>query len=233
VPDYGSERLDDLGPRYVETDFSRVIVEPCNAFTALLFVAIVVYWVWRIRGRFRQHPFVSLSLPVLLVGGIGGTIYHAFRRHSLFFYLDVIPIGLLVVMGSIYLWIRLRPRVWHMFVLAAIILTFPMLFVLHVETHVAIVIHYALLALLILIPVAIVLVRTQWRHFNLIKLTLVTFAIALLFRYLDPVSYRLMPGIGTHWLWHIFGAITTLVLAEYFYRLETEPIGPLPAPKPA
>ncbi len=226
-PNYGSERLGDLGPRYVETDFTRVIVEPCNAITAFFFVLIVGYWVWRLWGQFREHPFVSLSMPVLLAGGIGGTIYHAFRQHKIFFYLDVIPIGLLVVMGSVYLWIRLRPKWWHLVILAVIILTFPMLFVVHVEPHVAIVIPYAMLALLVLIPVTIVLVRTRGRHANLIKLTLVCFAFALLFRFLDPLSAPVLPGIGTHWLWHTFGALTTTILAEYFYRLETEPIGSL------
>jgi len=229
-PNYWTDRLADNGPRYVETDFSRVIVEPCNAITASFFIVIAAYWLWRLWGDFRRHPFVTICIPVLLAGGLGGTLFHALRRYPVFFFLDVIPIGLLVVMGSIYLWIRLRPRVWHCLVLIAILLTFPMLFVLHVETHVAIVIHYAMLALLVLIPVTIVLIRTRGRHANLIKLTLVCFAFALLFRFIDPLSAPVLPGIGTHWLWHTFGALTTTILAEYFFRLETEPIGPLPSP---
>jgi hypothetical protein len=219
----------DGGPRYVETDFSRWIVEPCNAMTAFLFVLLVLYFVWRIRGRYRQHPFVCICMPILLAGGIGGTLYHGLRRYHAFFLLDVIPIGLLVLMGSIYLWVRLRPKWWHVLSLAVIVSIFPFLFVFPIVTHhVAIVIHYMLLALLILIPVAIVLVRTRFRYVNLIKLTLVCFGFAILFRFLDPVSAPILPGLGTHWLWHILGAITTGVLSEYFCRLETEPIAPLP-----
>jgi hypothetical protein len=223
-PDYWNQRLADRGPPYVETDFSRAIVEPCNAITAFFFVLIVIYWVWKLWGHFREHPFVCLCMPILLAGGIGGTLYHALRRYPVFFFLDVVPIGLLVVMGSIYLWIRLRPRLWHVLVLAVGVLVFPLLFVLHVETHVAIVIHYAMLALMVLIPVTIVLIRTRYRHVNLIKLTLVCFGFALLFRFIDPLSAKVLPGIGTHWLWHTLGALTTTILAEYFYRLETEPI---------
>ena len=26
--------------------------------------------------------------------------------------------------------------------------------------------------------------------------------------------------MGTHWRWHVFGAVTTQALYEYFYRLE-------------
>src|SRR5262249_5174987 len=67
------------------------------------------------------------------------------------------------------------------------------------------------------------------RHANLIKLTLVCFAFALLFRFIDPLSAPILPGLGTHWLWHTVGAFTTTILAEYFYRLGTESIAPLPS----
>jgi hypothetical protein len=225
--DYWNTRLPDGGPPYVETDFTRRLVEPCNAITAAIFIGIVVYWLWRMRGHYREHLFICVCMPILLAGGIGGTIYHALRAHYVFFLLDVIPIGLLVVMGSIYLWIRLRPKWWHLVILAAIVSVFPLLFVFHVETHLAIVLHYIALALLVLVPVAIVLMRTRFRHVNLIKLTLVCFGFAILFRFIDPLSAPILPGLGTHWLWHIGGAVTTVVLAEYFYRLETEPITPL------
>ncbi len=186
--DYWDSRLPDGGPRYVETNLARLFVEPCNAITASLFVMIVLYFLWKMRGRFREHPFVTLCMPILLAGGIGGTIYHALRRYHAMFLLDVIPIGLLVVMGSIYLWIRLRPKLWHVLGLSSIIAMFPLLFILHVHTHVAIVIHYILLATLVLIPVGIVMVRTNFRHINLVKFALVMFGFAILFRFLDPVS---------------------------------------------
>jgi hypothetical protein len=210
----------------VETDFTRFIREPFNAVTALVFVLIVVVWLIRLRGRYTQHPFILTCLPILLVGGIGGTIYHAFRQSYAMFLMDVIPIGLLVVMGSIYLWIRLRPRWWHIVIVVALCMIFPSLFVFHVETHVAIIIHYAVLALLILVPVAIVLQRSRFRHAHLVWLTLVCFGFGLLFRFLDPMSRPVLP-MGSHWLWHLCGAGATAVLAEYFYRLETEPIAPL------
>lgn len=226
--DYWNDRWSDGGPIYVETDFSRVIVEPCNAITAFLFVIIVLVWLWRMRGQYRKHPFTLLAMPVLLAGGIGGTIYHALRIHRAFFLLDVIPIGVLVAMGSLYLWIRLRPRWWHVLLLAIVILGLPSLFVMDfIPHHVAIVIHYIMLAALILIPVGIVLVRTKGRHGQLIKFTLTVFGLAVLFRYIDPLTAPILPGLGTHWLWHTGGAITTALLAEYFYRLETETIPPL------
>src|SRR5262249_45644968 len=133
-------RLPDGGPLYVETDFDRVIREPWNAATAFLFVIIVLVWFWRVRGAFSRHVFLLACMPILLAGGIGGTIYHALRRYRFAFWLDVIPIGLLVVLGSAYLLIRLRPKWWHVVILALLVSLFPLLFVFHVETHVAIVV---------------------------------------------------------------------------------------------
>lgn len=223
APDYWNARLPDGGPLYVETNLARAIVEPFNALTAFLFVLLVAIWLWRLRGRYHQHLFLLLCLPVLLVGGVGGTIYHALRRSHTMFLLDVIPIGLLVILGSIYLWIRLRPRWWHIVLIAVLIGSFPALFVFHVETHIAIVVHYIVLALLVLIPVALVLVRTRFRHQQLIWATLICFAWAILFRFLDPMSRPILP-MGSHWLWHLGGVMTTAILSEYFYRIEQEPI---------
>ena len=223
--DYRTARLTDGGPRYVETNFNRPIVEPCNAVTAFVFVALVAIWVVRLRGRFRQHPFLCLCMPVLLVGGVGGTVYHALRWHEVFFFMDVIPIGLLIAMGSIYLWVRLRPRWWHLLIVTTLVATFPLLFIFHIEKHDAIVGHYLALAALILMPIGIVLVRTKFRHVQLIKLALACFGFAILCRFLDPVSAPIMP-IGTHWLWHLGGAAATAALAEYFYRIEQEEIRP-------
>jgi len=54
-------------------------------------------------------------------------------------------------MGSVYLLIRLRPKWWQVILLAGLVSIFPMLFVFHVQRHYAIVIHYIVLALLILV----------------------------------------------------------------------------------
>src|SRR5262249_15692911 len=115
----------------------------------------------------------------------------------------------------------------HVVILALLVSLFPLLFVFHVETHVAIVVHYIVLALLILIPVAIVLIRTRFRYLNLILMTLVCFGFPILFRYLHPFILPILP-MGSHWLWHLGGALCWVILSEYYYRIETEPIAPLP-----
>ena len=41
------------------------------------------------------------------------------------------------------------------------------------------------------------------------------------FRFVDPLTKGVLP-MGSHWLWHVLGAVTTAILAEYFYRIEQE-----------
>src|SRR3954471_21330001 len=83
----------DHGPLYTETPaelkagapYPGTIAEPWNAATAFLFVLIVVYWVARLRGRLKRHSFLAVALPLLFVGGVGGTLYHGLRNWVGFF----------------------------------------------------------------------------------------------------------------------------------------------------
>lgn len=218
----------DQGPIYAETlkyqslQLNSLIVEPWNAITAFAFVVIALVWLLRLRGRYRQHPFLMLCLPLLLVGGIGGTLYHGLRRYGMFLAMDVLPIVILVLAGSIYLWIRLKPPRWVIPTLVAFFAAGSALsWVFH--THIAINVQYVMLAVSVTVPVVIVLVRTRFRHIELIRLTMITFGFALLFRFLDPLRPPVLP-MGTHWLWHLGGAGATMFLSEYFYRLEREEI---------
>jgi len=78
-------RLPDGGPRYVETPpdptapGAPFVAEPWNTVTASFFILIALVWIWRLRGRFRDYPFVVCCMPILLAGGIGGTLYHGTR----------------------------------------------------------------------------------------------------------------------------------------------------------
>src|SRR5262245_15072525 len=109
-PDYGmlaNAQLLDRGPRYTETPpdpyaaGAPLIAEPFTAATAALFVVIAAAWLVRLRGRYGRYPFLMCCLPILLVGGVGGTLYHGLRTHRLFFLLDVIPIQVLALAGSV------------------------------------------------------------------------------------------------------------------------------------
>ena len=78
---------------------------------------------------------------------------------------------------------------------------------------------YASLAVMILLPLGFTLARTRFRHVGWIVGGLASFFIAWFCRLVDNTPWGDLP-MGTHWLWHIFGAVTTQAVFEYFYRLE-------------
>jgi hypothetical protein len=230
-----ADRLPDGGPRYKETPpdpWSVPVAEPWNAVTASLFIFIVLAWAVRLRGRFRQFPFITACMPILLAGGVGGTLYHAFRTQRAYFLLDVIPISLLGVAAAIYLTIRLARTLGLarvVFVSIGVMTCYLMMNAVLFQTfrstnpNLPVNLSYASLALILLLPVAVVLVRTRFRHVGWVAAALASFGHAWFCRLADNTIYMNLP-MGTHWLWHTYGAITTWFLVEYFYRIEGKPL---------
>lgn len=225
-------RLADGGPRYAETPQElgqQTLAEPWNATTAALFILMALLWTWRLRGQYRQHAFLTCGLPILLAGGIGGTLYHATRASRLYFLLDVIPISLLALGGSAYLAVQLWGRRvgWYLPAILLFYLAVQMLFFRalppswNIQWRVNL--SYATLAFIILTPLTVMLLRTGFRHGGWVVTGLLSFTIGWFFRLLDWELGWYLP-MGSHWLWHVFGAIATWSLIEYFYRLQVESV---------
>jgi hypothetical protein len=222
-----AHRGPDGGPIYTETPpeirdarpYPGMFAEPWNAATAFLFVVIVVFWLIRLRGRLLAHPFLAVALPILFVGGVGGTLYHGLRTLRIYFLMDVIPIQILGLAVSIYIWLRLGPKITHLLVMIAVLALLMSLGFFTLPPHYAINVSYASLALLILVPLVVALVRTRGYQVGWVITALIAFGLAWFCRLADPWEPPLLP-MGTHWLWHTFGAATTLALSEYVYRLE-------------
>jgi len=99
----------DRGPIYLETVMGRFPVEPWNTVSNLLFLALIVNWVWRLqRDGIGPHRFIAGALPVLFIGWVGGTIYHATRSANIWLFLDIGPIALLVIATAVFFWRRVR-----------------------------------------------------------------------------------------------------------------------------
>jgi len=215
-------RPDDLaGPVYLETDLSQAIVEPLNAATAALFVLIAIVWLIRLRRRWRERPFLLACLALLTIGGVGGTVYHAFRGHPVWLLMDWVPIAILGVAGSVYLFAQLL-RQWGF---ALLVIPGYVAFqfgnfnlIARQSRHVAIAISYTTLAAMPLIPAVIILIKTRFRNGWLPLSALACFALALLCRQYDAQWPEVLPR-GMHFLWHGFGAAATWLILEYFDRL--------------
>ncbi len=235
-----ADRMPDRGPRYTETPpdpyapDAPFIAEPWNTVTASFFIFIVGFWAWRLVGRYRKYPFLCFGLAILLAGGIGGTLYHATRVSVVYFLLDVIPIQTLGLAGSIFMLVRVgRTAGWKRLTLygggavAFYLLVTKVLFLNLQSTSLGnnpflrVNLSYASLALLILTPMVAVLIRTRFRYGGWVVAGFISFVIAWFFRLYDQKWGVYLP-MGSHWLWHTFGAITTALIFEYFYRVEGE-----------
>lgn len=209
----------DNGPIYLETLMGRFPVEPWNTFSNLLFLALIVYWIVRIRTDAANHRFIALSLPVLLLGYAGGTVFHATRSHNIWLFLDFGPIALLVFAVAIFFW-RRQGVPWLVsafFVIVPIFLAGLLLWQLGASGRVGPRWGYPIMVLIILLPVVRYLVRTEWRGAAFVAAALTMFAVAAWFRSIDlsvPASFLPM---GTHWLWHSFGAISVHLFILYIY----------------
>ncbi|TAE57441.1 MAG: hypothetical protein EAZ89_03920 [Bacteroidetes bacterium] len=218
-------RLPDGGPIYTETDTSRFIVEPWNGLSAAFFLLIVVYWLSQIRGQWRKHGFMTAALPVLAVGGVGGTIYHAFRLSRVFLLMDFLPIVILCLCASVYFFVWVTGKWWLALLMIASGLTLSGLMFQFAErgglpASVAITVNYAIMGAFILLPIGWLLLKTHFRHGRWVGYALGAFLLALLFRWADPQAWLPM---GTHFLWHTFGAIACHCVLAYVFWLNEDP----------
>ncbi|HEY1187930.1 MAG TPA: hypothetical protein VGE74_09745 [Gemmata sp.] len=225
-----TDRLPDLGPAYIETPpdpytpDAPLVAEPWNTVTASFFIWIALAWLWKVRGRYREFPFLVCCLPILLAGGIGGTLFHGTRRSRWFFLLDVVPIQLLGLAGAAFMAYRFlgRRRLW------VLLLVVPFYVLCHrlifsaigpQNRHRSINLSYASLAPVVLAPVLLVLWRTRFRHGGWVVAGAISFAIGWFFRLYDQHSAEYLP-MGCHWLWHTFGALSTAAMIQFFYKVE-------------
>lgn len=219
-----SQRLADMGPRYAETDLAHIPVEPWATWTNLIFLFVIVYWVRRLRGQYRRHLILTLALPLLAVGWIGGTVYHATRSHVFWTLLDWIPIVLLVLLAAVWLWRRLLPHVG----LAVVATLLPLLITAALVRPLAnsgpagITASYALISTSVIIPAVWNAARCGRCARAWLAVVFLCFVVALAFRVLDaPLAQAGWPH-GSHYLWHLAGGLATFCMFRFLFELQAD-----------
>lgn len=210
----------DGGIIYTETNINNVFPEPLNAATSLLFLFLAVFWTFRLWGRTRQHTFLFYAVVLLYIGGIGGTIYHGLRRWSFFIVMDWLPIMLLCIAAGVYFLARLTK--WY-FATALVVIYIAFQFYLRTimegNIHLFININYAVMASLVLFPVLGYLIKTKFEDGIWVGLALLAFIFALTFRIADNWAWV---SFGTHFLWHLFGAVAAYCMFQYIYLINNK-----------
>ncbi|MBW2960262.1 ceramidase [Mesonia aestuariivivens] len=207
----------DSGPIYRETLAGRLPVEPFNTFSNILFLSIVIYFSLKVYKNVKQQAFLAFALPVLLIGFIGGTIYHATRSHEIWLLMDWVPIVILCLSASIYFTFKDGENSLQKYGLLVIVLL--LLFgveLINWPNQLGTSIGYISTAIGLLLPMCIYLVKTNFIYGKYILFALLSFSAAISFRIIDQ---RLdLFEMGTHWLWHSFGAISVFFLMQYIYK---------------
>lgn len=212
--------LPDGGPLYTETDFTHTIVEPWNAVSSLAFLVPALLWAYRLRHVPRENAFLLYCACLLFIGGCGSTLYHAFRSSEALIVMDYLPMAIATLSISIYFWLSLFKN-WY-WILLIILPTFLLRYLVFPKLghHNAINASYFLTGVLIFLPNIIFLIKNEWRHWHFAFFGLLAFAISLAFRQIDAWHPPLLP-MGTHFLWHLFGALGCHFVAAYIFRTST------------
>lgn len=212
---------DDFGPIYAETDLSRFPVEPWNTFSNIIFLIIIVLFIKKTKLNYRTHPSFIISLPILTIGFIGGTVFHATRSHQIWLAMDYIPITILSLFVSYIFWVRLTYRriisvllIFLPFILVRLVFLIP-----NLDIKLKITGVYSMLALSILAPLYLHHFRLYKDDFVIMLSSTLFFILAIFFRYQDKNLISIFP-MGSHFLWHLLGGASVWCLAEYIYRVE-------------
>ena len=210
----------DGGPVYTETNLDRIIAEPWNAFSSLLYIVPAIYWLIKLRGKYNSYPFITYCIPLLILGGLGSTFYHAFRSSPFFLLWDVLPITILTLSVGIYFWTKVINKWWKA-ILLVIVPVYFVQYILHqfFNSQLSVNISYFITGLNIFVPVIILLFRTDFYKSSRIYWAVLFLSIGLFFREADTWNYTYL-WMGTHFLWHAFTALGAYFLADYLYYFQ-------------
>lgn len=209
-----NQRLADGGPRYAEFHPDLIIVEPWNAVSSVLMMLPAIYWFLRLRSSEGQTPFLFFSILMVFIGGLGSTLFHAFRISPVFLMMDVLPSAVLTIGIAIYFWLRILPKWWYVLLIFIPVFALRWLLFMELPEHLSINLSYAISGLMVIIPLMVLLVHSHFAKGGIVLLILVSFALALLFRQLDVHEFGFLPQ-GTHFLWHLLSAVGSYFMLYY------------------
>ena len=214
--------LPDGGSRYAETNLQEFIVEPWNAFSSLFLVLPALFWAIKIRKKISENYFIFFCIPLLFLGGIGSTLFHAFRASPILLFMDIFPMMVLTLSVGAYLWNKLLKKWPYTFIviLFSFLVRFFIMSSNYFDKHTSSNLSYILSGLTIFIPATIIIFKTNFRKLNYFLLSVVFFIISLIFRRLDLLPFDILP-MGTHFLWHLFSAVGSFFLAEYLFGMDS------------
>ncbi len=210
----------DHGPVYAETLAGRFPVEPWSTYSNLIFLLVIIYWAWK--TGLKGPWIIVLCLPIMFVGFIGGTAYHATRSSNVWLVMDYMPILFLSLIASIYFWNMLTSRMAWAFMIVASLFIVSRYLILRaefLERGLRINAFYSMLAAAIILPALLVSMKRGWKGAGTLAAAVAAFMGAVLCRYYDGAAGRSFLPMGSHFLWHLLGGVSVFLVMQYLFGI--------------
>ncbi len=217
--------IQDSGPIYHEFIADAIVKEPWNAYSSLFFLVPVIFWIFKLRGQYRENWVIVLTLPFLMLNGIGSTFYHAYRAYNFFLFLDFMPAIVICIIVATYFWTKILGKwYWGLLIIlsAYFIAGLAINLLAPIFGRAAGNMGYLIIGIAFLLPAILLLFKTNYYRWELILISIFLLALAITFRSLDYPTPNPLPNLlpqGTHFLWHIFSALSVFSLGYYIYFL--------------
>jgi len=213
-------QITDNGPIYAETlTGHKPFVEPWNSLSSLFIAGAGAFFLLKVKPHQPGKGFIYFAAAMLLIGGIGSTLFHGLRTSSWLVYMDFMPIVIVSVAVALIFWKRILHN-WPL----AIITTFALFALrialyqqqnnLNLSAQMLINISYFISGVTIFLPCLIFLVNTRFYKSNHLFLAIGLMLLALIFRLIDKDVTEILP-MGTHFLWHVASGLGAYHMGLY------------------
>jgi len=209
--------------RNAETDYSSFPVEPLNAVSNFFFLIVIFYAVKKVGFRFGRYPLIVTVMPIISLGVLASVMHHSFRTEKIWNTINILAIFYAVIMTCVYLWYRISGRWLYAALYTMMMPSLFWFFSIGAERISKLTVSTLFIAfsVTLILPAMIYSIQNRLKHIDLLAFASLFFTIAMLFRVFD---FKLLKysSHGTHFLWHIFGAVTFFLFFRYIYLIDEE-----------
>jgi hemolysin III len=214
----------DNGPVYAETLTGHPpFYEPWNSLSSLFIAGAGLLFFFKTKRSDKGAGFIYFCATMLLVGGLGSTLFHGLRTSYWLVFMDFMPIIIVSLAIALLFW----QKVLKSWTLASIVLlglmalrAVPYWQQEHLQlTNQAIInISYFIAGLTIFLPCLIFLVQSRLYKSTYLFLAIGLMIAALVFRTIDKDVTAVLP-MGTHFLWHVASGVGAYYMGLYMQAI--------------
>lgn len=214
----------DKGPIYAETLTGHPpFFEPWNSISSLFIAGAGLLFFFKVKPGDKGAGFIYFCASMLLIGGLGSTLFHGLRTSWWLVFMDFMPIVIVSLAIGLVFW----QKVLKSWLLASIVLICLMALrvvpywqrdYFNITGQGLINISYFISGITIFLPCVIFLVQSKLYKSSYLFLAIGFMIAALVFRTIDKDVTAVLP-MGTHFLWHVTSGIGAYYMGLYMQAI--------------